>query len=65
MKKIKIKRKSKGLKTHLDFKFEIDDEIIPDLNYEVPLKPKGKKGQINIVNIKRNARDSSTNSKLF
>jgi len=60
----KIKRKSRGLKTHLDFRFEIDEEI-PDFNYEIPLKPKGKKGQINIVNIKRNARDSSTNSKLF
>jgi len=60
----KIKKKGKGLKTHLEFKFEIDEEI-PNLDYEVPLKPKGKKGQINIVNIKRNARDSSTNSKLF
>jgi len=60
----KAKRKSKGLRTHLDFVFEIDEEI-PELNYEIPLKLKGKKGKINIVNIKRHARDSSTNSKLF
>jgi len=55
----------KGLKTKLEFTFEIEDEI-PDLDYEIPLKD-NKINKIKIVNIKKNAKrqDSSTNSRLF
>ena len=56
--------KNKGLKTKLEFKFNIDKEI-PNLDYNIPLKPKKKSNRIKKINIKKNERDASTNPVLF
>lgn len=55
--------KNKGLKTKLEFKFNINKEI-PNLNYDIPLKSK-KSNRIKKINIKKNERDASTNPVLF
>jgi len=56
--------KKKGLRVKLEFEFNLDEEV-PVLDFIVPLKTKEKKDKINIVKPKRNARDTSTNSRLF
>ena len=59
---------AKKLKTSLKFEFDTEDldETIPDLNYEIKLKTKVSKTNINIVDIKKKKKrvlDAST--KLF
>jgi hypothetical protein len=55
--------KNKGLKTKLEFRFNIDEEVL-DSDYYISLKAIKKKTKVKKINIKRNERDSSTR-KLF
>jgi len=56
--------KKPGLKTEIVFDFDMD-EIVPELNIEMPLKNIKRRVEINIQKTKRHVRDSSINSRLF
>ena len=58
-----MNKKKGNLAVKLDFVFEEVGDI-PELNYEVKLKPKKENSKINIVKKKKHGRDASTN-KLF
>lgn len=54
-------KKNKGLKTTLDFRFDINEEV-PNLDYEIFLK---KRTRTKIKITKKNERDPSANHGLF
>lgn len=58
-----MKSKNK-ISTKLEFLFDVDDVVIPDLDFELP-KTNVKTSNINIISIKKQKRDVSTNSQLF